>query len=518
MKKSLLWEITLVEYWGYNTMQECEMLDKGHWNKYIGKTEENHRKIYDIDMVELAKKYGTPLYVLFEDIIISNYRNYQDTLNREYEKNLICYAVKANTSYYVLNLLSKLGSGADVASEYELQLALDAGIPADKIRANGNCKSEYYLQQCIKNDIIINVDPEEELKSINVIAKALGKAAKINLRFAGFPIKNITSRSITTSSDWSKFGIDIKRSNSAFQKVLDLDMLTLNGLMVHLGSQITDISAYYTVLDIFLDKTDEAQKLGIDIDEIDLGGGLGIQYFEMEDWNTIKKKIKNTRKENYTWANELIGYEYNPELGDLEWIGEDLSSIYTPDIFIQKLFNQKTGNNNKQLPVKSFKEKLESIVTPRFVIEPGRSIVGNAGVTISKIGHVSKTPRGENIIHIAIGVNSHTFGTSVPEQLHRIEIANYVEHGENFETFVAGNLCFTGDLLCKIKNKLARKPMKEDYILFYDTGAYSDFFASNANSFPRPAKVIITKDGTSKILTRRANFSDILSREIVDIK
>ena len=482
------------------------MLDKGHWNKYIGKTEENHRKIFGVDMVELAKKYDTPLYVLFEDVIISNYKSYQEVLDREYEKNLICYAVKANTSYYILNLLSKLGSGADVASEYELQLALEAGIPADKIRANGNCKSEYYLQQCIKNDIIINVDPEEELKSINEIANELGETAKINLRFAGFPIKNITSRSITTSSDWSKFGIDIKRSDSVFQKVLGLDMLALNGLMVHLGSQITDISAYYTVLDIFLDKSNDAQKIGIDINEIDLGGGLGIQYFEMEDWNTIKKKIRNTRKENYTWANEFIGYEYNSELNDLEWIGEELSSIYTPDIFIQKLFNQKTGS-------KTFKEKLESNGTPRFVIEPGRSIVGNAGVTISKIGHVSKTPRGENIIHIDVGVNSHTFGTSVPEQLHRIEIANYIEYGENFETFVAGNLCFTGDLLCKIKNKLIRKPMKGDYLLFYDTGAYSDFFASNANSFPRPAKVIITKDGTSKMMVRRENFSDISSRE-----
>ena len=488
------------------------MLDKGHWNKYIGKTEENHRKIFDVDMVELAKQYGTPLYVLFEDIIIDNYNSYQKALNGEYEKNLICYAVKANTSHCILNLLSKMGSGADVASEYELQLALDAEIPTDKIRANGNCKSEYYLQQCIKNDIIINVDPEEELKTVNKIANELGKIAKINLRFAGFPIKNITSRSITTSGDWSKFGIDIKRSHPVFQKVLDMDMLELNGLMVHLGSQITDISTYYTVLDIFLDKIEDAQKIGINISEIDLGGGLGIPYFEEGDWNMIKKKIKNTRKENYTWANEFIGYEYNSELDDMEWIGEELSSVYTPAIFIQKLFSQKTGI------IKTFKEKLESIGMPRFVIEPGRSIVGNAGVTIAKIGHVSKTPRGENIIHIDIGVNSHTFGTSVPEQLHRIEIANYVEHGETFETFVAGNLCFTGDLLCKIKNKLIGKPMKGDYLLFYDTGAYSDFFASNANSFPRPAKVIITKDRISKMLTRRENFSDITNREVYNRK
>ncbi len=121
------------------------ILDKGPWHKHIDKTKENHRKICGADMVELATKYGTPLYVLFEDIIVGNYKEYQHALEREYKDHLICYAVKANTSYYILNLLSKLGSGADVASEYELQLALNSGIPAERIRANGNCKNESYL-------------------------------------------------------------------------------------------------------------------------------------------------------------------------------------------------------------------------------------------------------------------------------------------------------------------------------------------------------------------------------------
>lgn len=482
--------------------------DKGPWKKYIGKTERSHRKIFGADMVVLAEKYGTPLYILFDDIIRENYNKYQESLEKEYKNHLICYAVKANTSYYVLNLLAKLGAGADVASEYELELALNAGIPAEKIRANGNCKSDAYLEECIEKEILISVDPEEELKTINAIAQESGISAKINLRLSGFPVKHITSRAISTSSDWSKFGIDIKRANSVFQKVLDMDMLVPNGLMVHLGSQITDINAYYIVLDSLIHLSKEAQKIGFDIDEIDLGGGLGIPYFDKKDWDLIKRKIKNTRNENYSWANEFIGYEYNSELDDLEWIGEELSIEYTPDIFIQKLLNENFSEN------KAFREKLEEIGSPRFVIEPGRSIVGNAGVTIAKIGHVSKTPRGENIIHVDIGVNSHTFGTAVPEQLHRIEIANYIEEGEHFETFVAGNLCFTGDLLCKIKNKLIRKPIRGDYLLFYDTGAYSDFFSSNANSFPRTAKAVVSKDGTHRLMVRREKKSDIFNREV----
>lgn len=240
------------------------ILDKGHWNEYLDKTQSNHRKIYGVDMVELANEYGTPLYVLFEDIITENYKKYKNALEKEYSHHLICYAVKANTTFSVPRLLAKLGSGADVASEFELQFALDAGIPPEKIRANGNCKSEYYLEECIKKEIIINVDPEEELEVINAIAKKLGTSAKINLRLAGFPLGHITSTAITTSCEWSKFGIDIKRANFVFNKVLELDGLIPNGLMVHLGSQITDIGAYYTVLDTLINLSKEANKFALD--------------------------------------------------------------------------------------------------------------------------------------------------------------------------------------------------------------------------------------------------------------
>ena len=140
--------------------------DIGFWNNFIDKTEENHRKIFGIDMVDLAKKYGTPTYVLFEKIIEENFKNYEQSLKNLYDNNLICYAVKANPSIYLLNLLAKLGSGADVASEYELQLALDAKIPNEKIRANGNCKSEAYLEECIKKGIIINDELMPILKEI----------------------------------------------------------------------------------------------------------------------------------------------------------------------------------------------------------------------------------------------------------------------------------------------------------------------------------------------------------------
>jgi hypothetical protein len=217
--------------------------------------------------------------------------------------------------------------------------------------------------------------------------------------------------------------------------------------------------------------------------------------------------IKTTARANFSWADELIGYKYNPIGKEMEWTGEELYCAYGQDVFIRKLFNEKISG--KKTPG----QKLAEIGAPRFVIEPSRSMVGNAGVTIARIGRVSKTPLGQNIIHLDVGVNCHTFGTAVPEQLHRIEIANHIEIAENFETYVAGNLCFTGDLLCRIKNRLNRTPHRGDYLLLYDTGAYSDFFSSNANSFPRPAKVMVARDGTHRLLEEREGAAEVFRRE-----
>lgn len=479
-----------------------------NWEKYSDSTDEDHRKICGVDMVSLAHEYGTPLYVLFEDIIRENFLKYRNSLEKEYENNLVCYAVKANTAFEILKLLAGYGSGADVASEYELRIALDAGIPLEKIRANGNCKNDSYIEECIRKGIIINVDPEEELDVIEEIAYRSGFPARINLRFGGFPLTHITSNAIMTSGVWSKFGISIKRADHVFWKVKGSKWLVLNGLMVHLGSQITDITAYYIVLDILLKLAGDAQRIGLEIHEIDMGGGWGIKYFESDEWEAIKLKIKNTGIRNYTWADELIGFKLNPESNEVEWVGEELYCALAQDVFIRELFNNKYSGNL------TFREKLDYIGMPRFVIEPGRSLIGNAGLTIAKIGRVSRTPLGQNIIHLDMGVNCNTFGTSVPEQLHRIEIANNIKMQETFETFVAGNLCFTGDLFSKIKNSLNRKPERGDYILLYDTGAYSDFFSSNSNSFPRPAKVMVRGDGTHKILTRREDIFDVFDREL----
>jgi diaminopimelate decarboxylase len=464
--------------------------------------EHSHRKLGRVDMVALAEHYGTPLYVLFEERVEENFHRYQTALERVYSSYLICYAVKANTSFAILKLLEEYGAGADVASEYELRFALDAGIPPEKIRANGNCKSERYLEDCITKGITINVDPEEELAVIDALARELGTEARINLRLAGFSLTNITSPAITTSTKWSKFGIPIQRAPEVFARALALEHLIPNGLMVHLGSQITDITAYHVVCHELIRLAREALEMGFEVNELDLGGGCGISYLGEAEWRELKQEIWHTKEKNMTWANEQLGFNCAGE-----WVSEELYCPFTPDTFVHQLFTERHAGT-------SFKEKLAELGNPQVVLEPGRSMVGNAQVTLVRVCHVGTTPGGENIVHVNAGVNHHSQNIVVPEQLHRMEIANRLDAGERFETFVAGNLCYTGDLLCRIKTALNGKPARGDYLIIYDTGAYADFFMANTNSFPRPAKVLVTKTGDHRVVVARERFEEVFQRDV----
>jgi len=454
-------------------------------------------------MVALAREYGTPLYVLSESIIEANYERYRAALAAVYDDYLICYAVKANTTFAIIKLLGERGAGADVASEYELQIALDAGIPPAKIRANGNCKSDQYLTACIQHGIVINADPESELPVIDALARELGTEAKVNVRLAGFPLASITAPAITTSSAWSKFGIPLHRARAVFQQVATLKQLVPNGLMVHLGSQITDISAYQRVCETLVVLAREANALGFAVNELNLGGGCGISYLTKDHWAALKCAIADPETA-ITWANEQLGYNCAGN-----WVSEELYCPFTPDRFIHQLFSDRlTGG-------KTFKEHLEELGSPRVVIEPGRSIVGNAQVTVVQVGHVGTTPAGHNIVYVNAGVNLHSQNLIVPEHLHQVELAGSIsEASERFETFIAGNLCFTGDLLSQIKYPLQGRPKRGDYLIIHDTGAYADFFAATTNSFPRPAKVLVSNSGEARLVVQREDVHGVFQRDL----
>jgi diaminopimelate decarboxylase len=465
------------------------------------KSGDKYRIICGTDMARIGERYGTPLYVLFEDILCENFNRFRKALERSYGSHLICYAVKANNALAIVNLFANLGAGADVASEFEMLLALEAGIPPEKIRANGNCKSRSYLEECIKRGIIINVDPEDELDTIDEISGSIGAKAQVNFRLAGFPLKNVTSPAITTSSEWSKFGINIRQAEEVFLKALAMENLMPHGLMVHIGSQITDAGAYYLVLDELLKLSCQTKDIGFNVNEIDLGGGYGISYLNQDDWENVKRRIAG-REDGFTWANESVGYNCN-----MEWTGEELFCPFTPDLFIRDLLSKSYSGDW------TFAERLKEIGSPRLVMEPGRSLVGDGGVTLVRVCRTSKTPGGQDLVHVNAGVNHHSLSLIVPEQMHEIEIANRISSREGFEAFVAGNLCFTGDLFCRAKTRLNSKPKMGDFLILYDTGAYSDFFVSNTNSFPRPAKVLVGTGGKERLIVKREEPDEMFQRD-----
>lgn len=460
------------------------------------------RIICGADMVQLGNKYGTPLYILFEEVLSENFSRFREALEQSYKNHLICYAVKANNALAVVKLFADLGAGADVASEFEMQLALEAGIPAEKIRANGNCKSRYYLDECIRRGIVINVDPEEELETIDEISGRIGERAKVNFRLAGFPLKKVTSPAITTSSEWSKFGISIRKAGEVFSKALAMENLAPHGLMVHIGSQITDARAYYMVLDELIRLSCQAKDIGFEVNEIDLGGGDGISYLEKDDWESAKRRIA-ARENGFTWDNDAIGYNSN-----MEWSCVELSCPFSPDLFIHDLLRERYSGDQ------TFAERLKDIGSPRLVIEPGRSLVGEGGVTLVRVCRTSKTPSGQDLVHVNAGVNHHSMSLIIPEQMHEMEMANRIASLGEYEAFVAGNLCFTGDLFGRVKTRLNSKPTRGDFLILYDTGAYSDFFISNANSFPRPAKVLVGAGGKERLLVKREEPVEMFQRDL----
>lgn len=456
------------------------------------KTGTKTRQICNREVLDIALQYSTPLYVVYEEILRDNYDVFSKALENLYSNHMICYAIKANSNTKLVEILGGMGAGADVASEWELKIALCAGIPPDRIRANGNCKTKEYLYECISRGIVINVDPESELEIINNLCHEMGNTARINLRLSGFPIQNITSSSISTSGMWSKFGIRVDRASNVIEALQSFDCLVPNGLMVHLGSQITDISAYHLVMDRLVSLYKAAKLQGIPFKEIDLGGGYGVSYFLRDEWEELKLKVANGAQTGFTWGGESIGYDRN-----MRWKGAEQHCPFTPDKFFSDLLTRHTSKEGTLL------QRLADLGNPRLIVEPGRSLVAEAGVTLVRVCHVGETPGGQSLVHVNAGVNHHSQSLVVPEQLHKVEVAGRIDSSEGFETFLAGNLCFTGDLFSRAKSRLNVKPRRGDVLIIYDTGAYADLFISNTNSFPRPAKVLVRSGGSDLVLTER---------------
>jgi len=408
-------------------------------------------KIGGIDSEALANEWGTPLYVLDAATIQEKCQAYTDSLKKHYPKSRVLYASKANANTGLFQFLAKQGLGFDVVSAGELATAFAAGISPDNIYFHGNNKSIHELQMAVKNRIRIIVDNHSELAHLVQISKSETLAPRVLFR-ANPGIEAHTHDAIRTGHIDSKFGI-AKEDLADFVKLAIANRFEVLGLHSHVGSQIFDIAPYIDLVDVMLDHMAAMQKItGKPLPELSLGGGLGVQYIQSDDPPAIESLIQKIAEALH------LGCEKR----DLE--------------------------------------------LPLLCLEPGRSIIAEAGVTLYRVGAVKTTPTEKTYLFIDGGMADNprplmygsTYTILNASRPHQAPTRHYA---------IAGKFCESGDILAE--NVALPETQENDLIVFFGTGAYHYSMASNYNRIPRPAMILI-ENGIAKCLVKRESIDDLL--------
>ncbi len=422
--------------------------------------QENHLEIGGCDAVALAKEYGTPLYVMDETCIRENCRLYTQAMKKYYNDNgLILYANKAFCTLAMCNIVKDEGLGVDVVSGGELYTALAADFPASKIYFHGNNKTREELVMAVEHNVgRIVVDNVFELETLNELASERGKVVDILFRIKP-GIDAHTHSFIRTGQIDSKFGVALE-TGEAFEIVRhasELKNVRVVGVHCHIGSQIFDLEPFEQAADVMMFFIAEcADKLGIAIKELNLGGGYGIRY--TEDDHPV---------------------EYDKYI-------EAVSEI-----------------------VKKSAEK-HQIDLPFILMEPGRSIAGPAGITLYTIGGVKDIPGIRKYLSVDGGMCDNP-RYILYESAYDFELANRMNVQKTEKVTVAGKCCESGDLLGK--DVLLPPAEPGDILAVLATGAYNYSMASNYNRIPKPA-VVLTKNGTSRLIVKRETYEDLIRHDI----
>ena len=397
--------------------------------------------VENIPVIELAKEYGSPLFIYSSKEIEDNFLNYKNEIR---DQDLVCYAVKANSNIHILKLLSDLGSGFDVVSGNELQRCLLAGADRKKIVFSGVAKSHEEIKLAIESDILsINIESVGEFERIATIAKELNKTVNCALRINP-DIKIGSHKYIETGSKTSKFGLDKESVSKISELSKSNEYINIKAVACHIGSQISDENLILKSLIYIKEIADQLNGEGHELNYLDIGGGLGIQYKDEEK-------------------------------GD-------------PKILISE--------------VKTLLKETDYQV----IVEPGRSIVGTAGILLTKVEYI-KVAGDKKFAIIDAGMND-LIRPSLYEAWHKVrEVKEGDVESETYD--LAGPVCETGDILARDRSL---KIQPNDYLVFMDVGAYGSVMSSNYNSRLKPAELLVTKD-VVKVIKRKENFEDLIALE-----
>jgi len=338
----------------------------------------------DVPVDKIADQVQTPVYCYSASALRHNYQSYTEQFKPD--NALICYAVKANSNQAIIGALGKMGAGADVVSEGELRRALLAGIPAQKIVYSGVAKIPSEMRFALQQNILqFNVESEPELELLNQVALAEGKKANVAFRINP-DIDAGTHEKISTGKASNKFGIPWTRAHKAYARAAELPGIRVQGIDMHIGSQLTQLEPFEQAFRCLADLTIELRSLGHSISVLDIGGGLGIDY---ADGNQLPPDISHYA----SLANDI--------LGNLDC---------------------------------------------RILVEPGRSLAGSAGILISRVIYI-KQGEHDRFLIIDAGMND-LLRPSMYDAFHEIVPAK-LRDGEAGNYQVVGPICETGDTLAR---------------------------------------------------------------------
>lgn len=397
----------------------------------------------DCDLAALAERYGTPCYVYSRAAIENAYRAFDEAFAEE--EHLICYAVKANSNLAVLALLARLGAGFDIVSVGELERVLRAGGDPAKVVFSGVAKTADEMRRALQAGILcFNLESEAELDRLNAVAGELGRRAPVSLR-VNPDVDPKTHPYISTGLRDNKFGIEIGRAEAVYRRAAELPNIDIVGLDFHIGSQLIDVSPIADALERVLELVDRLEAAGIRLHHLDIGGGIGIRYRDEEPPHPA---------------------DYAAQL-------------------------------RERLGGRRFK----------LLMEPGRAIVGNAGLLLTRVEYLKPTPH-KNFALVDAAMND-LLRPALYEAWQRI--VPVVENpGASTQRYdVVGPVCESGDFLGKDRD-LAIAP--GDLLAVCSAGAYGFVMSSNYNSRPRAPEVMVDGD-TAHVIRRRERIEELWNGE-----
>lgn len=421
--------------------------------------EKGSLEIGGVDTIELVNEHSTPLYVMDQTLIEETIDKMKDAFKSDRFETQIAYAGKAFLTMAMVKIVDEKGLDLDVVSEGELYTAYKAGFPMNRVHMHGNNKTTRELEMAIELGIKeIVIDNEDEIAKIEDICREKGKKQAVLLRIDP-GIEAHTHQYIKTSGLTSKFGISLFQKNlfDIVKRINDSEFLEFKGFHTHIGSQIFQSAFFMFALDEIFKYLDRLKKeLGIIVETVNMGGGFGVYYTEEDDPAPIDDVLK-----------EVI--------------------TYTEAMEIKYRIGFKT-----------------------LCIEPGRSIVGNAGTTLYTVGGIKETVGGKTYVFVDGGM-ADNIRPALYQAQYEAAILGDMNAIPDKEVTLAGKFCESGDVLID-KVKLAN-PKVGDLVGITTTGAYCYSMSSNYNRFAKPA-VVFVKDGKSKVVVKRETLDDLIRNDL----